>query len=296
MESKNQNTLFTLAISLLILLNEAPLALAESGSSSPSTSSQTTSAPIGLLITYWICNGQKRKAIGGWLLFYYMQLFGSAAVWILVTISSMDTLAENLNLTNWSGETMRYFLYILSIIPADILLIVELVFGSMLLSRKFRNRKVYNVLRIIFAAQFGFGIISYLIDSSYWVENVISDVLPIVISAFWFLYFTLSKRIKMVFIENTWNPDIVYSQIQGNDSVRYNMSIAEKHYGKAKKIIKSIQKNITAKHDTSDNKCHTCKKQISSLDYKCPHCGEVFWKSKEAYSKYMEKHHEGKFN
>lgn len=95
--------------SLLTVFNETQLALAESGTTSSSASSQTTKAPIGLLIAYWICNSRKRKAIGGWLLFYYMQLFIGTAFSILMILLSLKTLAENLNIANWGNETMQYF-------------------------------------------------------------------------------------------------------------------------------------------------------------------------------------------
>ena len=207
---KPKRLIFAMAIGLITILSETQLALAESGTTSTSTSSQATKAPIGILIAWWICNSRKRKAIGGWLLYYYMQLFVGTAFAILMILISLGTLGENLNIANWGNETMQYFLYIISVIPSDILLVVELVFGSMLLSKKFRNRKFYNLLRITIAASFGFGLIGFIIDSNYWPENIALDVLPMIGSAPWFLYFTYSKRVKFVFIENKWNPDVMY--------------------------------------------------------------------------------------
>lgn len=219
MKSKNQSALFAMAISLLTIFNETQLALAESGTTSTSTSSQTTTTgpTIGLLIAWWICSSRKRNAIGGWLLYYYMQLFVGTAFAILMILVSLGTLAENLNIANWDNETMQYFLYVISVVPSGILLIVELVFGSMLLSKKFRNRKFYNFLRITMAASFTFRLIGLLIDSNYWPENIAFDILPIIGSMLWFLYFTYSKRVKFVFIENKWDPNVMYPPKENTD-------------------------------------------------------------------------------
>mgnify|MGYP005854213751 CR=1 FL=1 len=222
MNQKNQNALYTMAVTLVTIFSEAQVALAESGTTSTSASSQTAKALIGIIITitWWICNSRKRKPIGGWLLYYYMQLFIGTAFSILMTLISIGTLAENLNVANWGNETMQYFLFVVSFVPSNILLIAELVFGSMLLSKKFRNRKFYNFLRIIIAASFVFGLIGFIIDSSYWPENIAFDILEMIGSAFWFLYFTFSKRVKMVIVENKWNPDIMYPPKENTDKKR----------------------------------------------------------------------------
>lgn len=220
MNQKNQNALYTMAVTLVTIFSEAQVALAESGTTSTSASSQTAKALIGIIITWWICNSRKRKPIGGWLLYYYMQLFIGTAFSILMTLISIGTLAENLNVANWGNETMQYFLFVVSFVPSNILLIAELVFGSMLLSKKFRNRKFYNFLRIIIAASFVFGLIGFIIDSSYWPENIALDILPMIGSAFWFLYFTFSKRVKMVIVENKWNPDIMHPPKENTDKKR----------------------------------------------------------------------------
>jgi hypothetical protein len=251
---KNQNALFTLAVSLVTFFNETQLVLAESGTSSTSATSRTTTPGAGLVIAYWICKSQKRKAIGGWLLFYYMQLFGGVIIYLILFVAFSPTLRENLNIGNWNGNTTQYFLYVLSIVPTIILFVIELALGIMLLSKKFRHRKFYNFLRTTIAASLGFGVLALIIDSNYWPENIALDYLPIIIYAFWFLYFTFSRRVKMVIIENKWDANIMYPH--------------EKQERKKPKLVRDTAKPDQCLHcgNEQDHKYKYCQKCSEEME------------------------------
>jgi hypothetical protein len=160
---------------------------AQTDTSSTSTSSQTAYVPMGLFVLWRICNSQKHKAIGGWLLFYYITLFLGS----LFTLSSIATFAVTLNIANRNGAIMQYVLYIISAIPVIILLIMELIFASMLLSnwiakdaKKSRNLKIYKALKITLATSLAFGFIALIIDSLFFPGNIILDIFPIIGAAF----------------------------------------------------------------------------------------------------------------
>lgn len=208
MKLRAQNILLTFLTALLCFFSTTVTIFAQSGTDS-TTSSSTSPAPLGLIIVGLICNAKKRNPIGGWLLFYYIQLFIGVILWLLFTLILMDTLAQNLNINYWD-QIIQYILYLLTTIPSDILLFIELIFASMLLNKKFRNRKIYNWLRITIAATFGFSLLALAVDSYYWPENSIFDILAIVTSGAWLLYFTFSARARMVFIENNWDPDSIH--------------------------------------------------------------------------------------
>jgi hypothetical protein len=246
---------FLIVAYLLVFTSETQLALAESGATDTSVSSQTIKAPFGLLIAWWICNSNKRKAIGGWLMYYYIQLFIGIFLVALITLISTETLVFNLNINNWDNEMVQYFLYILSIIPVDLLLVTELVFGSMLLTEKFRNRKIYNFLRITLVSQFIFGMISLLININYYPESVIFDILQMMGSVFWFLYFTFSKRVNFVFVENKWDPNVMYPANDEN-TTRYTI-------------------------------CSSCGLKCKNIAYVCSNCGKKFWRSRKHYEKFL---------
>jgi uncharacterized membrane protein YhaH (DUF805 family) len=152
---------------------------------------------------WWICNSRKRKAIGGWLLFYYIQLFGGV-------IFSVLFLLALLTIGTWR-ENIISFVY-------NVVLIIEVIWASMLLSKKFRNLEYYNFLRITLLAQFMLGLVAFLGYGS-------GNILMIIGSVFWFLYFTWSKRVELVFIENKWNPDTFNSKM-ANESVKKSRGFA----------------------------------------------------------------------
>lgn len=186
MKQKNLNVLFPLAFFFLTFFNGTQVALAESGALNKSSASEAPVYLILVFIVWWICNSRRRRAIGGWLLFFYIQLFFKAIASFLPIF-------------------MLTKLSILTILPI-VICIPEVVLGSMLLSKKFRNRKVYNLFRIALAASFGLWLIGLIMEPG----SFAFIMVPVVIYAFWFLYFTLSKRVKLVFIENKWDPDTMY--------------------------------------------------------------------------------------
>jgi len=47
-----------------------------------STNTYTPTFPGGL-IAWWICSRRKREQLGGWLLFYYWQLYGGALMSVI---------------------------------------------------------------------------------------------------------------------------------------------------------------------------------------------------------------------
>ena len=74
---------------LLIGGSAVPLALFAAGSSSPNS---PTFSP-GFLIAGFICNGRKRNPIGGWLFFFYWQLYSGlllSAVFFATNIQSYE--------------------------------------------------------------------------------------------------------------------------------------------------------------------------------------------------------------
>lgn len=166
---------------------------------------KTTTGAGGVVIAYLICNSMKRHAIGGWLLYFYMQLFGGT----LISFGLLFAILKNFNAEFWDDLSL-YSLYLLSTIPAYVATFAEVTVGSMLLSKRFRNPQTVNWLRIAFVASFVFALISLLIDSAHWPESVALDFLPLLVSIFWFFYFTRSTRVRLVFKERNWDPNYMY--------------------------------------------------------------------------------------
>ena len=177
------------------------------GQSNPPGTPQTNTGLglAGIFIAYWICNRRKLYPIGGWLLYFYFQLFIGA----LITFILSFMVFKNFNPYLWEDKTL-YSLYLLSTLPAYLVTLGEVTIGGMLLLPRFRNARTVNILKTVFVVSFVSGAIGLLIDSVHWPESVVLDFLPVVASAFWFLYFTRSKRVEMVLEQNTWDPKIMY--------------------------------------------------------------------------------------
>jgi hypothetical protein len=187
---------------VLLLLVGTLYAFAQSDTS---TTPKTSTGAGGVVIAYLICNSRKRYAIGGWLLYFYMQLFGGA----LISFGVFFTILKNFNAELWDDRAL-YTLYLLSIIPAYVATFAELTVGSLLISKRFRNPQTVNWLRITFVGSFVFALIGLLIDSAHWPESVAFDFFPLIGSALWFLYFTRSKRVDLVFRQANWDPNVMY--------------------------------------------------------------------------------------
>src|SRR5271156_3494570 len=76
--------------------------------------------PGGGIIAWIVCNGRKRNPIGGWLLFYYWQLWSGlllSAVFFSINIQSY--VPENFD----SGS--RFALFLASAVPGLVLLLAQ---------------------------------------------------------------------------------------------------------------------------------------------------------------------------
>lgn len=240
-----KDTLLSYIISWIIFLNGIWLTFAQSETSSSSTSTASKWAPLWwILLMWWICSSQKRKAIGSRLLFYYISTFSSVIGLLLIRILIISNIYNVENILIISAWT--------------ILTIIETIFACILLSKKFRNKKNYNILRLIFISQLILSILSILINSI----NLIENILPVIMSSFWILYFTYSKRVKLVFVENKRDPDILYAQKE-EKKLEYN----KKQY----------------------SKCYKCWYKNEKDTYSCEKCWEIFRQSKEKYDEYTKR-------
>jgi hypothetical protein len=175
------------------------------------TTPTTSTGAGGLLIAYLICNSMKRRPIGGWLLYFYMQLYGGALISILILFTNL----KNFNVDLWDDRAL-YTLYLISTIPTYITILAQVTVGSVLLFHRFKNSRTVNWLRVIFVISFVFELIGLLIDSAHWPKSVEFDFLPLISSILWFFYFTRSKRVALVFKEANWDPNIMYPLAPGS--------------------------------------------------------------------------------
>jgi hypothetical protein len=163
-----------------------------------SSSNQFTPSCPGGIIAWIICNGRKRQEIGGWLLYYYWQLYAGALVSVIFfAIAFQSYVPESF------ADPTRYHLFLASIVPTLLLLALELAVATLMIS--VRTWDMLKLLRLLMMASLVAAGIALIIDIKTFPDNIAFDVLTIIQSALWLAYFFLSRRVVHVFKSHDWD-------------------------------------------------------------------------------------------
>jgi len=172
----------------------------------PAYAASTNPAAVGvpLFVAIYIAYLTRRRAIGGWLLYYYLQLSGN----ILITVLLITTIAGNLQPTGWEDKAL-YTLFVLSVVPALLLKALEAIFATRLLFKSQRNEKNVKIVRYILLTSVIIDAISLAIDYYHFHDNLPLSIMALIFSFIWCLYFFLSYRVEYVLSRWTgiWNYD-----------------------------------------------------------------------------------------
>jgi hypothetical protein len=181
---------YTLACTIAVPV----VALAASSNSSPNS---PTFSP-GFLIAWLICNGRKRSPIGGWLLFFYWQLYSGlllSAVFFALNIQSY--VPENFD------SPRQFVLFLASSVPGLVLFAVKCAVGTVLVSA--RTWDMLRLLRWVMVAELAADGIGAVIDGFYFPDNLGLSFLTIVPNLLWLAYFFRSARIRHIFRLHDWD-------------------------------------------------------------------------------------------
>ncbi len=163
------------------------------------TKTQTPGAGLpGALLMWWICSRRKEQPIGGWLLYFYINLYVGGAVGLALIALSLK------NYVPAAGVSPSlYWLWVIAVAPSQVLLIAQVVIGSILLKK--REWKWVNYLRLAFALDVAFALLAIFIDQAHFEDNLIFDFLVLGVSTIWLLYFWRSVRVRRVFKTRDWS-------------------------------------------------------------------------------------------
>ena len=176
----------------LVISNEA---LAASGGSQ----GQNT-AGAGLFLAWAIAYLTRRRAIGGWLLYFYIQLYLS----LLISLLFLPRVIANLNPGAWDSANL-YVLSFLSTVPVVLTQGFEAYAATLLLFRRSeRNLRLLRIALLALAVSSG---ASLGIDIGYFSDEptLFFDALTFGFACIWCAYFLRAKRIRMVFVERAWD-------------------------------------------------------------------------------------------
>lgn len=152
-----------------------------------------------LLILFLTCFLTRKKAMGGWLLFYFISIFLSALVWLVFVIPSLFLLVPS----SWN-DMGKYALYMVMVVPNYTLFWAQICVSIMLILKRYRDWKYVNYLRIALISQMIFLLILLPIDMRFFRESAVFDIVGLVYPMIWLLYFTFSKRVRSVYEKKDW--------------------------------------------------------------------------------------------
>ena len=152
-----------------------------------------------LFVAFAIVYLSRRRAIGSWLLYFYIQLYSSFAI-SLIFVPQVFT---NLNPKQWDNSFL-YVMFFLSVVPVIVVEFMEIIAATKLLFRK--NEQNVNFLKKILVALVATNVIALVIDIAYFSDEpaLFFDVLTLVFAIIWALYFSKARRVKLVFIDKNW--------------------------------------------------------------------------------------------
>lgn len=191
-ERKPQLRRFALLGALLILLPLEALA-----ASSQSAGQRTFGA--GLFIAWAIAYLSRRRAIGGWLLYFYIQLYLS----FLISLLFLPATYANLRPSEWDSAKL-YVLFIISTVPVVLLTAAEVYVATKLVAR--RSESNVKILRKVLLALAAASAIALGIDLTFFEDaaTLYFDIVTLVFAVIWLAYFYKAKRVRLVFIDGKW--------------------------------------------------------------------------------------------
>lgn len=188
-------------------LFSAPLMLLpwEAFAAASQTTGQRTFG-AGLFVACAIAYLSRRRAIGGWLLYFYIQLYLS----FLFSLLFLPAIFGNLRPTEWDSSKL-YVLNLISVVPVLLLTAAVVYAATMLLARRSEGSVIFLrrvLLALAVARAIALGIdLTFFEDAPTLFEDaptLFFDVIALVFAVIWLAYFYRAKRVRFVFIEGKW--------------------------------------------------------------------------------------------
>jgi hypothetical protein len=160
---------------------------------------QQPMAGASLFIAFAIAYLSRRRAIGGWLLYFYIQMYLS----LLISLIFVPQAISNLTPSRWDNALL-YVMFFLSVVPVLVISIVEVVAATRLLFRRTETNLIF--LRWTLVALVVASIASIAIDVIWFKEDtgIIFDFITAFFAVIWAVYFRKARRVKAVFIDKNW--------------------------------------------------------------------------------------------
>lgn len=190
-----------LAVLLLTLFNLP--ALAQDPSTDSAVAAVRSLPVLWLFVALGIAYVTRRRAVGGWLFYFYMTMFGSMAVSMLLVFPSLSTLAED----GW--DAFYWWMAVLDLIPWLIATVLTWFFGIRLLFKKFRSTNNLKAMRYAMVSVLLFSIVRVVITFRVFPNDpsLVQNFIGLITSTIWCFYWLFSKRVTYVMTlgNESWN-------------------------------------------------------------------------------------------
>jgi hypothetical protein len=162
----------------------------------------------GALIMAYICSQRKKEEIGGWLLYYYIQIY----IGLIATVGIFAVSLENYKPSAWSAAPALYPWFLLSAVPGILVVPAQVIVAELL--RRSRSERFLRWLRVVLWIDAACALLAIAIDLTYFRDSLFLDILPVIWVTIWLPYFYVSTRVKKVFVTKDWLvPDLVRAEV-----------------------------------------------------------------------------------
>jgi hypothetical protein len=154
--------------------------------------------PISILFAI-VCSLRKKQEIGGWLMYFYYQIYAGAIASVLMVARSFDAYLPR----PWNNET-RHLLFVLAVIPRMLGLWIVVAIATTLL--KHRDVTRLQTLRLVLGIEVFLCLVSLVIDFFQYPSVLPFNLMQAIGLSLWLIYFYVSERVHHVFVTHDW-PD-----------------------------------------------------------------------------------------
>jgi hypothetical protein len=163
-------------------------------------SNQYTPSFPGGIVAWIVCNSRKRQEYGGWLLFFYWQLYSGVIMTVIFFCINFQSYVPE----NFGRHPERYYWFLASALPSLVILALQVAVATTLIS--VRTWDLLRLLRGLVVAQAVEAIVSVIIDTKFFPDNLRLDfIFTLIPFGCWSAYFFASNRVEHVFRLHDWD-------------------------------------------------------------------------------------------
>jgi hypothetical protein len=153
--------------------------------------------PVGIVACV-VCYMRKRSEFGGWLLFFYWQLFSGAVLTVFLFSKNFQAYVPE----NFATHASGHHWFMITSVSTIVILTLQVTVGTMLIV--VRSWDMLQFLRILLAVQTVAMIGAVIVDANYFPNYVAYRVGGLISECVWMAYFFMSDRVRHVFKCHDW--------------------------------------------------------------------------------------------